>query len=64
MIKSDIKKWKKEKKRRDEIVKSRHIHSQHKDHVTETEKVAGINHIIVMVGMVILVLGFILYRMR
>jgi hypothetical protein len=63
-MKSDLRKWKKEKKRREDIVKSKHIQSQHRDEVTETEKVAGINHIIVMVGMVILVLGFILYRMR
>jgi cell division protein FtsL len=63
-MKSDLRKWKKDKKRREEFEKSKHIQSQHKDVVTQTEKVAGINHIIVMVVMVIVVLGFILYRMR
>jgi cell division protein FtsL len=63
MMKSDIKKWKKDKKRREEIVKAKHVQSQHKDEITQTDKALGINHIIIMVGMVILVLGFILYRM-
>lgn len=63
-MKNDIRRWKKEKKRREEILKNKHIQSQQKHEITETDKSMGINHIIVMVGMVILVLGFILYRMR
>ena len=63
-MKSDLRRWKKDKKRREELLKTKHIHCQERDEITEPEKVAGINHIIVMVGMVILVLGFILYRMR
>lgn len=63
-MKSDLRRWKKEKKRKEELLKSKHIQSQHRDEITETEKVSGINHIIVMVVMVLLVLGFILYRMR
>lgn len=63
-MKSDLRRWKKEKKRREELLKSKHIQSQQRDEITETEKVSGINHIIIMAVMVLLVLGYILYRMR
>jgi len=63
-MKNDIRRWKKDKKRREEILKNKHIQSHQRDEITETEKSVGLNHIVVMVGMVILVLGFILYRMR
>lgn len=63
-MKSETRRWKKEKKRREEILKNKHIQSQQKNVFTETDKSLGINHILIMAGMVILVLGFILYRMR
>jgi hypothetical protein len=63
-MKSDLRRWRKEKKRKEELLKSKHTQSQLRNEITEPEKVAGINHIIVMVVMVIMVLGFIFYRMR
>ncbi len=63
-MKSDLRRWKKEKKRKEELLKSKHIQSQQRNEMTEPEKVAGINHIVIMVVMVLLVLGFIISRMR
>ena len=63
-MKNDLRRWKKDKKRREDFEKSKHIKSQHVQHITQTDKSMGINHVLVMVGMVLLVLGFILYRLN
>ena len=63
-MKNDLRRWKKDKKRREEFEKSKHIKSHQVQHITETDKSMGINHILVMVGMVLLVLGFILFRLN
>ena len=63
-MKNDLRRWKKDKKRREEFEKSKNIKNQEVQHITQTDKSMGINHILVMVGMVLLVLGFILYRLN
>ena len=62
-MKPDLRKWKKDKKRREEFLKSKHIKSQQRDVITQTDKSMGINHILIMVGMVVTILGYILYAM-
>ncbi len=62
-MKSDLRRWKKDKKRREEFLKSKHIKSHQRDVITQTDKSMGINHILIMIGMVIAVLAFFLLRM-
>ncbi len=62
-MKPDLRKWKKDKKRREEYLKSKNIKSQQRDVITQTDKSMGINHILIMFGMVIAVLAYILFRM-
>lgn len=62
-MKTDLRKWKKDKKRREEYLKSKNIKSQQRDVITQTDKSIGINHILIMIGMVIAGLAFILFSM-
>lgn len=63
-MKNSLRRWKKDKKRKEELLKSKHIQSQQRNEISETDKTLGKNHLFIMFGMVILVLGFILYRMQ
>ncbi len=63
-MKNDLRRWKKDKKRREEFLKAKHLKSQQRDVITQTDKSSGINHIFIMVGMVIAVIAYFLYRMR
>lgn len=57
------KRWKKDKKRREELLKAKHLKEQQRDVLTQTDKTIGINHLLIMIGMVVVVLSFIFFKM-
>jgi hypothetical protein len=63
-MKAEVRKWKKEKKRRDELLKSKHLGRNIRHEISKEERGLGKNNLLIMLLIALLGLGFILYRMQ